>query len=154
VIFGNKSNDPPDLSQGLRPGTPLHIFKKARLPQAGPPRAPRSETRVRVERPRLDPTAPPPPAPPHALRRAVALGGAVWLAGSVAEALLGRWYVGLVGAGIGAFALLHARDIGLTGTDARLPDSRSASVHWWWLVPTSTVFVVARIGWLLATREW
>jgi hypothetical protein len=151
VLFGNKSNDPPDLSQGLRPGTPLHIFKKARLPQAGPPPAPRSETRVRVERPRRDSDAPP-PEPPRALRRAVAFGGAVWVAGSLAEALLGRWYVGLVGAGIGMFALLHARDLGPTGTDERLPDSRGASVHWWWLVPTSTAFVFARIGWLVASR--
>lgn len=151
MLFGLPKNDPPDLSRGLHPGTPLHVFKKARFPKEGQPAGVRSETRVRVEHPRLHPAAPPPPQP-LVLRRSVAVGGAVWILASVAEALLDRWYLGLAGAGVGAFALAHCRGLGPTRTDARLPDSRRASLLWWWLVPASSVLFVAWIAWLVARR--
>jgi hypothetical protein len=151
VLFGRRSHDPPDLSRGLRPGTPLHVFRKARhLPQSGAP-PPRVDRPVRVEHPRRDRSAPP-PAPPRALRRAVALAGFAWIGGALAEASLGLWYVGIAGVGVGAFALLHAKDLGLTSTDQRLPDSRGASPAWWWLMPASTAIVVARIAWLVLAR--
>ena len=152
MLFGLPKNDPPDPSRGLHPGTPLHVFKKARhLPQSGQPAVRRPETHVRVEHPPRDPATAPPPRP-LLLQRAVAAGGIAWVAASVAEALLDRWYFGLAGAGIGVFALLHFRDIGPTRTDARLPDSRGASLLWWWLVPTSSLLFVAWIVRLLAHR--
>jgi hypothetical protein len=151
VIFGTPKNDPPDLTRGLRPGTPLHVFKKARFLKAGAPAPAPPSRRVRVEHPPRAPAGTPPPRP-IALRRAVTAGGAVWIACAIAEALLDRWYLGVAGAAIGVFAILHGRDLGPTRTDARLPDSRGASLHWWWLVPASSVLSLAWIVRLVATR--
>jgi hypothetical protein len=151
IVFGRPTHDPPDPARGLRAGTPLHVFKKARLPREGRPAGLSPPTRVRVEHPRRDPAAPPPPRP-VVLQWAVTAGGAVWIAASIAEAFLDRWYFGLAGAGVGAFALAHARDIGLTRTDARLPDSRRGSLLRWWLVPLTSLLFVAWIARVIAAR--
>jgi hypothetical protein len=146
MLFGlPRSNAVPESSQGLRPGTPLHVFKKARhLPQAksqrpgtgGSPRVAGDASHARAVRARRDPNAPPPPPPPGALRGSLVLCGLAWLGAAVAEILLGTRILALVGLGLGGFALRWSFE-----------RPRHAG---WWLFAASGVVALARVAWLLA----
>jgi hypothetical protein len=135
-----RPNDPPDPSQGLRPGSRLKALAKARLPQDGgpPPPVVVRASGERAVRARRDPVAPPLPPPSRALRASLVAAGVLWLAAAAAEVLLGVRLLGLAGLGVGGTALRWS-----------VERPRHAG---WWVLAASGVVAAARIAWLLATR--
>jgi hypothetical protein len=80
---------------------------------------------------------------------AVFVSGAEWIVCGGIDAFLRNLWFGTTIAALGVFAVIRARDLAPTHTDARIPTIDRARFAAWWIYPVGAPLLALRVVWIL-----